>query len=86
MIAHEPLERLTMNPAIRDFLEGVTAAVVGLIGTALFTMAPAAITSWGSAAIAAVALAALYVLRSRLAVLYVMAGSAVAGVLVEWGW
>jgi hypothetical protein len=26
------------------------------------------------------------VLRSRLAVLYVMAGSAVAGVLVEWGW
>src|SRR5688500_19525708 len=36
LLAHDPLERLVTRPRIREFLEGLTAGVVGLIaGTSI---------------------------------------------------
>ncbi len=39
LLAHDPLEKIVNEPRIREFLEGVTAAVVGLIaGTSIALM------------------------------------------------
>jgi chromate transporter len=39
LLAHDPLEKLVSQPRIREFLEGVTAGVVGLIaGTTMALM------------------------------------------------
>ncbi|MDQ3265560.1 MAG: chromate efflux transporter [Myxococcota bacterium] len=82
LIAHDALERLVERPQIHAFLEGVTAAVVGMIAAVGLKLALSAVDSLASLAIFAVALAALYLLRHRLLIPLVVGGSAAAGLLL----
>ena len=79
LVAHEPLERLVSRPSIREFLEGVTAGVVGLIGGTAVLLLVASIKGIAHVAVFAVALACLFRFKSKLAVPLVVAGAALAG-------
>ncbi len=83
---HDQLERLVDKDAIRTVLEGVAAGVVGLIaattielGRNALASAPNALTSL---AIFGAALAALYGLKAKTAVVWVVLGSAIMGSLL----
>jgi chromate transporter len=83
------VERLAANVRLAGALAGVTAAVVGVIGSlavafgrnVLFPAGPSA-PEWGAIAIALVAL--LLLERSRLDVLWVIAGGAAAGLALGY--
>jgi chromate transporter len=81
------VERLTANPRLAAALAGITAAVVGVIANLAVVFAGAVIVPAGIEAphwpALAIALAALIVLeRSRIDVLWVIAGGAATGLLV----
>jgi len=79
LVAHEPLERLVSRPSIREFLEGVTAGVVGLIGGTAVVLLAASVKGVAHAAVFVVALACLFRFRSKLVIPLVVAGAALAG-------
>ena len=81
------VERLTAIPRLAGALSGITAAAVGVIAslagafaTTVFIPAGPAAPQWSAIAIAALALVML--LRTRLDVLWIIAGGALAGFLV----
>lgn len=69
---HELLERLLHNHSIKSFLDGVTAGVIGIILSTALRLGGAAIATPSDLAIASIALALLYLLRSRASVLFVI--------------
>lgn len=83
---HDHLERLVDNKVIRTFLEGVSAGVVGLIAATTLELGRNALVNapavLASAAIFGVALAALYLLKAKTAVVWVVLGAAAAGLLL----
>jgi chromate transporter len=79
LLFHRHLETVVRNVRLRHFLEGVTAAVVGLIAVTAGRLALAAIHDWRAAAIAAVALAVLYAWKSRGAVPLIVFTAGAAG-------
>lgn len=79
LLAHDPLERLVNQPSIREFLEGVTAGVVGLIAGTTIALLMAGIVSIATAVIFAAALAALFYFKSKFIIPVVVAGAALAG-------
>jgi chromate transporter len=79
LVAHDPLERLLHDARIRAFLDGVTAAVVGLIAGTALSLLIASVRSIPSALVFAVALAILFSWNSKLAVPFVIAGAAACG-------
>jgi chromate transporter len=83
LVAHDPLERLVGRPGLHDFLQGVTAAVVGLIAVAAVVLVRAAIHDAWTLAIALAALVVLYRWHAKLAILVVVVGGAAAGWLVR---
>lgn len=79
LLAHEPMERVIDAPRVRNFLDGVTAAVVGLIaGTALTLLASTVRSVWAAVVFAA-ALALLFVWKSKLAIPVAIGLAALAG-------
>ena len=79
LLAHDPLERMVTQPRIREFLEGVTAGVVGLIAGTTIALFIVSVTSIATLIVFAVALAALFYFKSKLVIPLVVAGAAVAG-------
>jgi chromate transporter len=79
LLGHEALERLVNKPRIREFLEGVTAAVVGLIAGTTIALMIVGIRSISTALVFAAALAALFYFKSKLVIPMVVAGAALAG-------
>ena len=79
LLAHDPLEKLVNQPRIREFLEGVTAGVVGLIAGTTIALMMASIVNIPTAIVFAVALAALFYFKSKLIIPLVVAGAALAG-------
>ena len=79
LLAHDPLERLVNRPRIREFLEGVTAAVVGLIAGTTIALMMVSIVSIPTAIVFAAALAALFYFKAKLVIPLVVAGAALAG-------
>ena len=79
LLAHDPLERFVSQPRVREFLEGVTAAVVGLIAGTTIALMVVSIRSIPAAIVFAVALAALFYFKSKLIIPLVVAGAALAG-------
>jgi chromate transporter len=67
LLGHEFFERLTRAPRLRNALDAVTAAVVGLIAATALGLLRVTLTRWAAAAIFAGALVLLYAWRSRLA-------------------
>ncbi|HEX4853396.1 chromate efflux transporter [Arenimonas sp.] len=80
LVAHEPLERLVHQPRARQFLEGVTAGVVGLIAGTTLALMRASLTSLEAWALFAIVLALLFASKARLLIPAVIAGAAL------WGW
>jgi chromate transporter len=79
LVAHEPLERLVQQPRIRAFLDGVTAAVVGLIAGTAITLILPALSGWTTAVIFGLALGALFYWNVRLLIPMVIAAAAALG-------
>ena len=80
LLAHGPLDRLLHDPRIRDFLDGLMAAVVGLIAGTALVLLVAAVRDAYSAVVFAVALALLFYSKHRLIVPLVIAGALAVGV------
>ena len=72
--------RIARNPQARAALEGVTAAATGAIAGAVYVLGRRAIHDWTTALIAVVAL--LITLRWKVPEPLLIAGAAVAGVLL----
>jgi chromate transporter len=83
LVAHEPLERILGNEAIREFLEGVTAGVVGLIAATAVVLAIAGVKDIATAVIFALALLVLFRSKSKLVIPAVVAGAAAGGLLLK---
>lgn len=79
LIFFHRLEGVIANPTLRHFLEGITAGVVGLIGTTTVVLAHTAIPNFNAAAIAGGALLVLYRWQSKGVIPIVMFGAGVAG-------
>jgi len=78
ILLHDGLERLVANARVHALLDGIAAAVLGLIAAVAVQLATT-LTTWPRAAVAAIALLVLLRLRSRWTVLLVMAGAALVG-------
>lgn len=83
LVAHDPLERLVGQPRIRKVLEGITAAVVGLIAGTAIALIKASIVGALTAVIFAVCLVALFRVKSKLIIPIVVAGAAATGLLLH---
>lgn len=81
MLGHATFERLFDNRAVHAFLDGVTAAVVGLIAATALGLARVAIAGPFAAAVFAVALVTLAAWGSRAATAVVVLAAGVAGLL-----
>ena len=79
LIAHDPIEKFVSQPRIREFLEGVTAGVVGLIAGTTLALMKVGIVNVPTAVVFAVALAALFYFKSRITIPLVVAGAGLAG-------
>ena len=66
---------------LHAILDGITAAVVGLVAATLLQLAPTAVGTLPALVIFGLALAALYLWQASAAVAVVIAGAAAAGVL-----
>lgn len=84
ILAHDQLERTVNQPRIREFLEGVTAGVVGLIAGTTLALMMVSIVSIPTAVIFAVALAALFYFKAKLVIPLVIAGAALAGYVLSF--
>jgi len=80
LLLHRRLERIVANARCHAFLDGVTAAVVGLVAAVAVDLLRT-VDSPLRATVAGGALAVLLTVRHRLVVLPVMAAAAVAGLL-----
>src|SRR5204862_1972077 len=78
LVAHDPLERLVSRPRIREFLEGVTAGVVGLIAGTAVVLLVVSIKGIAHLVVFGVALACLFRFKSKLVIPLVVAGAALA--------
>lgn len=81
LMAHEPLDRLLHEPRIREFLEGLTAAVVGLIAGTTVALLVTSVKDVYGAAVFVVALALLFYSKHKLIVPLVVAGAAATGAI-----
>lgn len=82
LVGHATLERIVQNRTLHDLLDGVTAGVVGLIAATTVYLFRAAVGGIAELALFAFALSVLYVWRSRAAIVAVVVGSALAGLLL----
>jgi chromate transporter len=82
LVAHGALERLVEAPVLHAFLDGVTAAVVGLIAATTVRLAPTAVPDVPAAVIAFAALVILVGWRSKMAIAAAMVAGGVLGLLV----
>ena len=81
---HRTLVAIAESPAIRPFLLGVAAAVIGLIGAVTVDILDAGIVDVPSALLAIVAFAALYRYQStKLTILYVVLGCGLVGATLQ---
>jgi len=80
LIGHDALERWVHHPRIRWFLEGVTAAVVGLIAGTTIALLRVSLTGLTALVLFAMVLAILFASKARMVIPAVIAGAAL------WGW
>jgi chromate transporter len=84
LLAHEQLERLVMYPPTRKFLDGLTAAVVGLIAATAVSLLVATVDSVWTAILFVLALAALFYWNSRWLIPIVVASAALVGLAATY--
>ncbi|HZI13803.1 MAG TPA: chromate efflux transporter [Myxococcus sp.] len=85
LLGHDFFERALHQPRLRLFLDGVTAGVVGLIAVTTVGLLRASLTGPLTLGIFALALAALFRWHSKFLIPLVIAGAALAGLLIRAG-
>ena len=80
---HRALVSVAESHALRPFLLGVAAGVIGLIGAVTITLLDVGVVDVPSGIIAALAFVALYRFQTKLAVLWVVGACGIAGVLLQ---
>jgi chromate transporter len=80
LLGHELMERLVHQPRVHAFLEGVTAAVVGLIAGTTLALMRSSLDDLEALALFAIALAVLFASKAKLLIPAVISGAAL------WGW
>ncbi|MBK7835036.1 MAG: chromate efflux transporter [Gemmatimonadetes bacterium] len=80
LVGHDQLERIVETPSTHDFLDGVTAGVVGIIAVTAWSVGRGTLTSPLAVVIFVGALAALFRFRAPSTVAWVMGGAALIGV------
>ena len=65
MLGHSYLERIAENKAIHGFLDGIAAAVTGLLAVTAFNICLLVLSGWQQMAIFAIALALLYTVKKK---------------------
>jgi chromate transporter len=83
MLGHRHLEAAVDNPRLHAVLDGVTAAVIGLVVATVIPLALAALTSIQAIAIFVGAVITLYVWRAPLAIAAVVLAAGVVGLLAS---
>lgn len=83
LVGHRNLERLVDEPRAHAFLDGIAAAVVGLIAVTAIRLLPEAIPDVGAAVIFAGTLAALVYWRARWAVAGIMLAAGALGLAFD---
>jgi chromate transporter len=81
LLAHEQLERFVHQPRVRSFLDGVTAAVVGLIAGTTIVLLRTSVASVETALVFALALGVLFKWHGRLLVPLVICAAALWGLV-----
>ncbi|MBF5046421.1 chromate efflux transporter [Aggregicoccus sp. 17bor-14] len=79
LLAHDAMERLLHRAGARHFLDGVTAGVVGLIAATALLLLPGTLQSPLTVGVFVLALAALFLLKHKLAPLAVLGCAALVG-------
>ena len=80
LLGHDALERLVHQPRVKEFLEGVTAGVVGLIAGTTVALLKVSLTGFEALVLFLISLAILFASKAKLVVPAVIAGAAL------WGW
>ncbi|MFO1506051.1 MAG: chromate efflux transporter [Lysobacterales bacterium] len=80
LLGHDALERLVHQPRVKEFLEGVTAGVVGLIAGTTIALLKVSLTGVEALVLFLISLAILFASKAKLVVPAVIAGAAL------WGW
>jgi chromate transporter len=83
LIGHDLFERLVENQNVHSFLDGVTAAVVGLIAATAWQLFQTALPDLLSVGIFMLALFALYRWKAKTAIAVVMLGAGLLGLLIR---
>jgi chromate transporter len=83
LLGHRHLERAVHDPRLHAFLDGVTAAVVGLMAVIAVTLTIAAVPDLASAVLLVGALVALQAWRSRAAIVVVLLACGAAGIVLH---
>lgn len=81
LVGHELMERLISNERLHTILMGITAGVIGMIAVTAFVLALAAVTDVAAFLICVIALLALFASHSRWAIVSVICGGALAGLV-----
>ncbi len=81
LIGHNLVEKVIENKALHNFLDGITAGVIGLIAVTAIQLFRATIGDWLSLVIFAVSLFVLYRVKSKYTVVFVIIGSGIVGIL-----
>lgn len=84
LLAHEPLEKLVNQPKIREFLEGLTAGVVGLIAGTTITLMKASLINLYTVVVFILALTALFYFKSKLTIPFVILSAILSGVILKF--
>jgi chromate transporter len=82
LVGHNTLEKIIQSKRIHAFLDGVTAAVVGLMAVTTLNLLHTGIADLRSLGIFALALAVLILWKAKLAIPVIMIASGAAGVLL----
>jgi chromate transporter len=82
LIGHRYFERLVRNRSAHAFLDGVTAAIVGLIAATSIGLFRSAITDLRALGIFVAALLALYLWKSKVCIAIVMLAAGLSGLLL----
>jgi chromate transporter len=85
LLGHAILERIIENRALHGLLDGISAAVVGLLAVSAIGILQSVVTGWLQLAFFSAALAVFYLLRGRWVVPSVIAGCGLAGTVLH-GW
>lgn len=81
LIGHSLMEKAIDNKALHSFLDGVTAGVIGLIAMTAVQLFRTTITDWFTLLVFALSIVALYRIKSKFTVVFVILGAGLLGIL-----